>query len=82
MALSSERQEEIYKSLIPEERVTVDRAMEYAKTGDYGSATVSYVSDVSKSGASVSPLTASILKDYSKSPEKFREGLLGFYYSK
>lgn len=79
--MDAERQTAIYDGLSRNRKWAVDRAMEYARQGDYNQATASFVSDMSKTGQELTPLAFMILQSYTQSEERFREGLLGFFFS-
>lgn len=78
--MDAERQSAIYDGLSRNRKYAVDRAMELARQGDYDQATVSFVSDISKIGEELTPLAFEILQSYTQSEERFREGLLGFFF--
>ncbi|CAJ2506582.1 Uu.00g077680.m01.CDS01 [Anthostomella pinea] len=71
-----------YEKLDSKTRRMIDRAMEYAVEKDYKNATASWLSDRNKAGQG-SFMDSVIMGsgDYTKSPEKYFEGLLGFFYT-
>ncbi|KAM5368962.1 hypothetical protein ACJZ2D_009271 [Fusarium nematophilum] len=76
---SQEQCKAAYNGLSESEKWTVNRAMEYANKGEYRDATASFVSDCGKIGKNVGFLGFIILEGCTESPDKFFEGLMGFY---
>ncbi|CZR49725.1 uncharacterized protein FPRO_14798 [Fusarium proliferatum ET1] len=76
---SAEHQERAYNGLSDDERFWVKRAMEYAIREEYWDAISAFASDLNRSsGTPVFTIYQTLLR-YIESPEKFEEGLLGFF---
>ncbi|KFY02870.1 hypothetical protein V495_01159 [Pseudogymnoascus sp. VKM F-4514 (FW-929)] len=79
MPLTTEEQDKAYASLEGHKKAAVDTAMALATEGKYLEAISSFASDCEKISFGNSLMIMTITRCYQKSPEDFREGLLGFF---